>query len=178
MIIAIVGMPGAGKSTLADMFAKNGFQLVRLGQLTMDIIKEKGLETSEVTEKKIREDLRNHHGMDAFAKLNFTRIDELLKTGRVVIDGLYSWEEYMCFKEKYGDFTVVAVVASPDIRYERLKNRVVRPLSTEEATARDNAELENLNKTKPINKADHTIVNEGTIEDLDEQFRKLLESLS
>jgi len=33
--------------------------------------------------------------MAAYAKLNLPRIDETLQKSNVVLDGLYSWEEYV-----------------------------------------------------------------------------------
>jgi dephospho-CoA kinase len=65
----------------------------------------------------------------------------------VVVDGLYSWEEYLVMKERFGDrLVVVAVTASPATRQRRLATRPVRPLSAADVVARDRAEIEKLNK--------------------------------
>ena len=62
------------------------------------------------------------------------------KRGDVVIDGLYSWEEYTFLKNHYrDDFCVMAVWASPRTRYARLTRRVDRRLTLEEAPSRDKA---------------------------------------
>ncbi len=79
-IICIVGMAGAGKSIVSDELVKHGFSYLRFGQITLDKIKEEGLELSEANEKKIREGFRKEYGMAAFAILNIPKIDELLKT--------------------------------------------------------------------------------------------------
>ncbi len=178
-IIAIVGMPGSGKTEAAEYFAKKGFQFIRLGQLTMDEIKKRGLEPTEKNEKMIRESLRKQHGMAAYALLNFPKIDTLLKKGNVIVDGLYSWEEYLEFKKKYPDVAVIAIYASPKARYARLEGRKLesedkdmknRQLEKEAASERDTAEIENLNKGGPIAVADFTVVNEGA---LNEMHKKL-----
>ncbi|UCG55514.1 MAG: AAA family ATPase, partial [Dehalococcoidia bacterium] len=93
-IVAIVGMTGAGKSEVARFFEENGFKKVRFGDITDKEIKEQGLEFSEKNERRIREQLRQNYGMAAYAMLNLSRIDLALKKTPVVIDGLYSWEEY------------------------------------------------------------------------------------
>ena len=62
-------------------------------------------------------------------------------------------------------------------RYGRLENRPVRPLSAGEATGRDIAEIENLEKGGPIAIADHYIVNNGTKEDLERQVMEYIRSL-
>jgi dephospho-CoA kinase len=182
-IICVVGMPGAGKSLVSDELVKHGFAYLRFGQITLDKIKELGLEPTEANEKKIREDFRKEYGMAAFATLNIPKIDELFRQSNVVVDGLYSWSEYKVLKEKYGEsMYVLAVYAPPKLRYERLKNRSVkndakqrfRSLTEEDARARDHAEIENLEKGGPIVMADFTITNTGTIDTLKESVNKIL----
>lgn len=185
-IVCIVGMPGSGKSLVADELVKEGFGYVRFGQLVLDRIKEQGLEVSEEDEKKIREDLRREHGMAAFAILNIPKFDELLKKSNVVGDGLYSWSEYKILKERYGDsMYVIAVYAPPKLRYQRLTNRAVendeqqrfRSFTEKEARARDYAEIENIEKGGPIAMADFTIINTGTIEELRENVKNILKQV-
>ena len=123
--------------------------------------------------------MREEHGMDAYARLSLPRIDAALKTSDVVVDGLYSWEEYMFLKEYYGDnFIVVAVWASPQGRYARLGKREVRPLTPQEAASRDRAEIENLNKGGPIALADYTVLNDGTLAELKAQAERIMGELT
>lgn len=185
-IICVVGMTGSGKSEVSDKLVKAGFLYLRFGQITLDTIKERGLEVSEANERKIREDLRKEYGMAAFAVLNIPKIDKLLQSSDVVADGLYSWSEYKVLKDKYGDaMRVLAVFAPPELRYERLeirkvegdKDRRFRPLSKKEAKARDFSEIENLEKGGPIAMADFTLINAGTIEELNGKIKEILSGL-
>lgn len=185
-IVFIVGMAGAGKSMVSDELVNQGFAYLRFGQITLDKIKEEGLELNEENEKKIREGFRKEHGMAAFAILNIPKLDELLKESDVVVDGLYSWSEYKILKDKYGDsMFVIAVYTSPKLRYERLENRAVendskqrfRSFTKEEAKARDYAEIENVEKGGPIAMADFTIVNIGTIDELKQSINEVLSQI-
>ena len=174
-VVAIVGMAGSGKSEVARVFADNGFVRVRFGDITDEEIQKRGLPLNEKNERFIREQFRQEHGMAAYAKLNLPRIDAALKKANAVIDGLYSWEEYVFLKEKYdGNFFVVAVWASPQTRYARLARRATRPLTPEETAARDRSEIENTHKGGPIAMADFTVTNESTLEDMRHQVRKVL----
>lgn len=182
-IVFIVGMTGSGKSLVSDELVKQGFAFLRFGQITLDKVKEDGLEVNEVNERKIREGFRKEHGMAAFALLNIPKFDELLKKSNVVGDGLYSWSEYKVLKEKYGDLMhVIAVYASPETRYQRLENRSVendekqrfRSFTKKESKARDYAEIENIEKGGPIAMADFTIVNTGTIDELKQKVQEIL----
>ena len=166
-VVSIVGMPGAGKSEVARLLEKNGFSRIRFGDVTDEELKKKGLEVNEDNERYIRELLRQEQGMAAYGKLNLPTIDSALKHGGVVIDGLYSWEEFTFLKSYYGrGFYLVAVWASPKTRYARLASRLDRRLTMEEAAGRDRAEIENINKGGPIAMADFTIINEASLADL------------
>lgn len=188
MIIGVVGMTGSGKSKVSDYLVSKGFSFLRLGQITLDIVKERGLEPKEENERPIREEMREKHGMAAYAVLNIPKIDELRKDNtNIVLDGLYSWEEYLEFKKAYGnEFLCLAVYSSPKERYSRLENRTFdpakdkdmrfRPTTAVESQSRDYAEIENLHKAGPIAMADYTIINDGTIEELENRAKVFLES--
>ena len=177
-VVSIVGMAGAGKSEVARLFEENGFVRIRFGDVTDEEVKKQGLELNEQNERYIRELLRKEHGMSAYAKLNLAKIDEASKYSNVVIDGLYSWEEYIFLKDYYGeDFYVVAVWASPTTRYARLTTRLNRRLTLEEAASRDRTEIENTNKGGPIAIADFTIINESSLENLRREAKRIISRL-
>ena len=177
-VVSIVGMTGSGKSEVASVFEENGFARIRFGDVTDEEIKQRDLELNEENERYIRELLRQEHGMSAYARLNQPRIDSALKHSDVVVDGLYSWEEYTYLKGYYKeDFCVVAVWASPQTRYARLTGRLNRRLTVEEAASRDRAEVENINKGGPIAMADFTIINESSLENLEKEARGIISTL-
>ncbi len=177
-VVAIVGMAGAGKSEVARVFEEHGFKKVRFGDITDEELKGRGLEQNEENERSVREQLRNEYGMGAYAELNLPRIDDALKSSNVVVDGLYSWEEYILLKEYYGrQVTTVAVWASPATRHARLAHRAKRPLTLEEAVRRDKSEIENSNKGGPIAMADFTIVNEASLEEVERETERVIAAL-
>jgi len=177
-VVSIVGMAGAGKSEVARLFEVAGFIRIRFGDVTDEEVKKRGLELNEQNERYIRELLRKEYGMSAYAKLNLAKIDEASKYSNVVVDGLYSWEEYTFLKNYYGEnFYVVAVWASPRTRYARLTTRLNRRLTPEEATSRDRTEIENTNKGGPIAMADFTIVNESSLKNLRRESEEIISIL-
>ena len=174
-VIAIVGMAGSGKSEVSAVFESKGYARVRFGDITDEAVKAQGLPLTEKNERPVRERLRHEHGMDAYAKLSLPRIEAALKKKSVVVDGLYSWQEYSFLKNHFGMlFEVVAVYASPSTRYGRLARRKVRPLSAGEAESRDRAEIENMQKGGPIAMADYTVINEGTMSALKKQVERIV----
>jgi len=177
-IVAIVGMAGSGKSEVARAFERHGFKKVRFGDITDEELGRRGFEMNEENERRVRQQLREERGMAAYAELNLPRIDSALQSSNVVVDGLYSWEEYAMLKGYYGrQLTTVAVHSSPATRYRRLARRAIRPLTKKEAAGRDKSELENLNKGGPIAMADFTIVNEASLAHLEEETERVLLAL-
>ena len=96
----------------------------------------------------------------------------------VVLDGLYSWDEYQIINEELEDqLKVIAIVTDKDLRYSRLETRDVRPLTKEEAKARDLAEIENIRKAPPIAYADYYVLNNGTIEEYKARLEEILKEI-
>jgi dephospho-CoA kinase len=168
-VVALVGMPGAGKSFCTGYLVKKGFPSVYFGGITIDEVKARGLEVNEANEKIVREDLRAKEGLGVMANRIIIKLEGLYQQGhqKIVADGMYSWTEYKIFKERFGEKAVVIAITAPrQLRHERLANRPERPLTDEQVTAREYAEIENIEKGGPIANADYTIVNDGTTEKL------------
>ncbi len=161
-VIAIVGMCGAGKSEVSKILEHSGLTKIRFGDITDRFLKKQKLPRTEENERKIREGLRKKFGMAAYAILNLKNIKEALKHNDVILDGLYSWEEYVYLKRFFKDQLITVLVhASPATRYTRLMRRQERPLTLNESMLRDRTEIENINKGGPIAMADFVIINEN-----------------
>lgn len=171
-------MPGSGKSEATKYLREKGFASVRFGEVAEEGLKEMGLPLTPDNEQMYREKIRNELGMAAFAILSEEKIESFLKDNPVVvIDGLYSWEEYRYLLEKFLALKIIYVFASPATRYSRLAKRPVRPLTPEQARARDFAEIERLNKSGPIAMADFVIENNTSLDDLYTKIDELLKHL-
>ncbi|MEA4833451.1 MAG: hypothetical protein VB118_12650 [Oscillospiraceae bacterium] len=178
MIVALVGMCGAGKSVAAEAFQRAGWETVYFGGVTMNELLKQGLDKNETNEKLIREQLRREYGSAAFAILLRPIIKEKLLSSNIVLDGLYSWSEYKILLDEFPeDIKLLAVVTDREKRYERLSVRSVRPLSPEEARKRDYSEIENLEKGGPIGFADVYITNNGSREEFDRKISEYIKTL-
>ena len=175
-IIAIVGMCGSGKSIASGYLEEIGYKKVYFGGVTMEKLKEEGLEVTPDNEKMMREKLRSDLGMGAYAIMLLPKIKELAKENNVVLDGLYSWDELKILQNEF-DMTTIAIVADKKLRYQRLSERIERPFNREDTIKRDVSEIENIAKAGPIAYADYYIFNNGTINEFHERLEEILENI-
>jgi dephospho-CoA kinase len=174
-VVAVIGMCGSGKSEAVKYFEENGFAKVYFGSVVIEELKSRGLEVNEGNERFIREDLRSEFGMGVMAIKSIDKIRNYLNSGNVVVESLYSWEEFKILKKEFGEaFSLFCVYTTKALRYKRLTERQFRPLTNSEAESRDVSEIENLDKGGPIAFADYTILNNSTLDELKMKLKKHL----
>lgn len=180
LVIAVVGLTGSGKTDASTRFVERGFTRFAYSDAIYEELEHLGLERTEQNERMVRENLRKEFGMGVAADRIMPRVEEAVSKGEnVVIESLYSWSEFKITKKRFGDqFRVLAIYASPDIRYARLEKRAIRPLARDVAQSRDYAEIDPpVEKAGPIAMADWTITNIGTHEDFLKNLDALIDSL-
>ena len=161
-LVAIVGMCGSGKSRVTEYFVHCGWNCIYFGGVTINELNARKMPINENNERIVREELRKELGAAAFAIKLEDKIKESVKKNNTVLDGLYSWQEYVRLQETFGDnLIVLAIVTNRKLRYSRLSSRKVRALTSKDAKKRDYAEIEHLYKGGPIAIADYYIDNNG-----------------
>ena len=167
-ILAVVGLAGAGKTETTEyLIQKTGWPKVYFGQAVIDEVLKRGLPLNETNERLVREEFRAKDGMAAMAVANITKLNELFKSGSVIIESLYSWEEFVKIQEEFGEnFKVLAIYSAFPTRVKRMEHRAIRPVSPEDLAKRDYSQIENLHQAGPIARANWTIVNEGSLAEL------------
>ncbi len=176
--VAVVGMCGSGKSVLTQLFVQRGWSDVYFGGVAVSQLNKNGIEVNEANERAMREGLRAKYGMGAFAYILQDEILQKLSQGNVVLDGLYSWSEYTQLQEALsGQLIVLAVVTNSAVRYHRLSDRPIRPLTASQARGRDYAEITNSEKGGPIAIADYYLDNNGDMDSMLAQFEQFMQWL-
>ena len=176
IILAVVGLTGSGKTEIVEyLIKKTGWPKVYFGDVTFNEMKKREIEINETNERKMREEIREKFGMEAYATLSLPKIKEAYVNSSVIVESLYSWEEYLEMKKEFPDaFKVLAVYSSPKTRARRMGNRSIRPLQEQELISRDYSQMKNLHQASPIAYADFMIINEGAKEDLYQEIEKAL----
>jgi adenylate kinase len=176
-IVAIVGLPGAGKTEAAKFFREKKLPVISFGHIVVDYIEKKKWPHTEEVHKKVREEFRQRYGKKVMAYLNLKRIKKALsKNLLVVVDGMRSWEEYTFLKEKLPHLRLIVLTlyAGKHIRYQRIQHRKERSRLFGEQ--RDIDELLGTNMGPTIAYCDFLIINNLSLEDfhnrLEEVYRQ------
>lgn len=175
-VICLTGMPGAGKSTVANFLKEKGFFVITMGDVIREKAKEKNLPLDDKSLGELMKDFRRTHGNDIIAILTVNRIKELKDKCLVVVDGIRSYDEFKVLKN-IGFVKLLAIHASSNIRYEHIINRERSdtPANHESFLQRDEREM-NVGISKAIALADESISNNNlTINDLKLQVEKIIE---
>jgi dephospho-CoA kinase len=160
LIIAITGMPGAGKSTVAQALGGFGLRRIAMGDMIREETKRRGLPLDDKNMGSVMQEMREKYGAGAVAELCLRSIKSKEGEAAVVVDGIRSVAEVEIFR-KAGDVKLLAVLASPKRRFEFLtsRGRTDAPPNLESFKARDEREL-SIGIGDAIALADEAIVNE------------------
>ncbi|MDO5393794.1 MAG: AAA family ATPase [Mycoplasmatota bacterium] len=178
-LIAVVGMAGSGKSIATDYLESQGWNKIYFGGVIYDRMRKEGIEITPDSQKQYREALRKEHGMGVIAKILKDDIIAAYQEKDTVLDGLYSWDEYLILKEEFGSkLKLICVCCDKDIRYQRIATRKDRPFNNKDIIIRDCAEIENSAKGGPIAFADYYIFNNGNLDEYITRLNEILKKIT
>ncbi len=185
LIVCITGLPGAGKTTVANALKDIGFTVMSMGDVVRREAERRGLELTDANLGRVMLELRSIHGPDAIAILvgeDIKRLNDRSKgsdksndgsgstydyrTCYFAIDGLRSIREAERLKE-YGIVKVLAVHASRERRFNFLvkRGRSDAPSDIKEFDSRDRREMD-VGIAEAIVLSDAIVSNDTTIDEL------------
>jgi dephospho-CoA kinase len=184
LIVCITGMPGAGKSTIADSLRKKGFYVIAMGDVIREEARQRNLDPTDNNLGKLMLKLRDDLGPGAIAHLILRKINSeensTAEKDNIVIDGIRGIAEVEILKS-VGCVKLLAIHASTDTRFTHLKQRARSddPSAMEEFTSRDKREL-TVGISEAIALADETLSNNDlTVDQLKEKaFRTVRKWIS
>jgi len=166
LIVCLTGMPGAGKTTIAEALRSKGFDKITMGDAVRSEATRRKIEPTGENLGKLMLELRQKNGAGAVAELIKNDIINS-KSEVILVDGLRSLAEVDVLK-KIGTVKVLAIHASGDTRFGFLKrrDRSDAPSSRNDFAIRDSREI-GVGMSESIALADETISNNNlTIEQL------------
>jgi dephospho-CoA kinase len=174
-LVILTGMPGAGKSEVAEAFHAAGLPVIVMGDVIRKEVKRRGMDVNPKNNKLVMLELRKRDGPGAVAK----HCMESLKNSDsevVVIEGCRSLAEVDVFDDYADEVCIVCVHSSPKVRFSRLQQRGRKDDPQDWVTFRERDLREvSVGLGAVIALSDIVVVNEGTIEELQNESRKLVQ---
>jgi dephospho-CoA kinase len=174
LIVALTGMPGAGKTTVARYLHHTGIPLLIMGDVIREAAENQGLIPTSDNLSNLMIKLRRKNGPGAVAHLIVNKINLMRKEDDkfnvVIVDGIRSMAEVVVLKE-IGNVKLLAIHGSILTRYTHVKERQRSdvPSNIIEFDKRDKTEMD-VGISNAIALADETISNNNiTISQLCEQ---------
>ena len=174
-LVILTGMPGAGKSEVANAFQSAGIPVIVMGDIIRKEVERRGMDVNPENNKLVMLELRNRDGPGAVA----IRCVESLRNSDseiVVIEGCRSLAEVDIFDDCVDEVCIVCVHSSPKARFLRLKQRSRKDDPQDWSTFRERDLREiSVGLGAVIALSDIVVVNERTIEELRNESRTLVQ---
>jgi dephospho-CoA kinase len=174
IVVGLAGMPGSGKSLVVKTAQQEGYAVVVMGDVIREETQKRGLKPTPKNIGKVMLELREKGGNSIIADKCIPKIEQQ-KSGKVIVDGLRSPSEVDVFKAHFSKFSLIAVHASPETRFNRLyrRRRSDDPDGWELFHERDMREL-SVGLGNAITMAEHFIINENKRADVKIKVKETL----
>jgi len=181
MIIGITGTDGAGKGAVVDyLIDTKGFVHYSSRDLITAQIQANNLPVNRENMRLVANQMRKEHGLDVIVK---TALQRMRAEGvhDAIIESIRALQELEALHAAGGH--LLAVDANQDMRYQRISGRQSEAdkVSFQEFVAQEQIEMNDpdpngMQKASVIQKADYTIMNNGTLAELGEQVEIFLKT--
>jgi dephospho-CoA kinase len=163
LIVGLTGMPGAGKTTVANYLSQKGIPLLVMGDVVREVAENDGLELTSDNLAKLMLRLRKRNGPEAVAHLIVNKIKLMKREDKqlsvVIVDGIRSMAEVRLLR-RIGSVKLLAIHGSTLTRYTHVRERGRSdvPSNIGEFDKRDKIEMD-VGISNAIALADETISN-------------------
>lgn len=180
ILLGITGTDGAGKGTVVRYLAdKKGFIHYSARALLIEELNKRGEELTRANMRLIANELRAQYGND-FLVTHYLAVRESQRPLRCIIESIRTVAEAETLKAHGG--ILIAVDADQKVRYERVQARrsetdrvTFEQFAAHESLEANDPDPHGMQKPRVIAMADHIILNNGAIEDLERHVEDLCE---
>jgi len=172
MIIGVTGTIGAGKGSIVEyLIQQKHFVHISARSIWTLELEARGMDVNRDTMTVLANELRAQHGADYFVRKALAEVEDLQN---VVIESIRTVAEVELLKQKGA--VLLGIDADQSLRYERVYGRgsALDDVTFEDFLRQEKAEMINADPTKQnllevIEMSDYTIMNNGSLEELEAQ---------
>ncbi len=122
LVVGLAGMPGSGKSLVVETAVDMGYDVVVMGDVIREETQKRGLELNPQNIGRVMLELRRKGGAGVVADRCIPKVEQQ-DSKKVIVDGLRSLNEVEAFRKRFDNFSLIAVYASPETRFNRIFRR-------------------------------------------------------
>lgn len=173
-LIGLTGTNGAGKGEVASFFVQKGYPYFSLSDVIREELRKENQELTRDNLIRMGNFMRIQFSPDILARRVAKKIE-----GKAVIDSIRNPKEVEFF-HTLGHFVLLAIDAPAELRFERTRKRGRNESasSLQEFVAKEAEEMgteeNNQQLLACMDMAEHTIINDGTLEDLRNKLEEFL----
>lgn len=182
IVIGFTGKNCSGKGDASKYLSqKYGFEIFTLSDQIREEIRNRNLEITRERLAEVGGELRDKFGSDILAKRAWEKIQEQ-GSKKAVVDGARSLGE-MDFLNSLPNFHLIAIEASPEIRFERIKKRIISgqsdPTNWEDFLEAEKNDIEKfgMNIEEVMKNAQFHVTNEGSEEEFHQKLDEVISKL-
>jgi len=182
IIVGAVGLFSSGKDTLAEYLEKHGFIHYSLSDILREELKKNNLEENIPNLANIGNEIRKNYGFGELAIRTLNKIKKNKQT-KVVVSSIRHTSEIEELK-KGGNFFLIEIKAPIKLRYQRSKSRgrLSDDMDFEKFKSEEEKQLagadHKMQLSNCIKSADHTIDNDGSLDELHTKIDKVISKLN
>lgn len=187
MVVAVVGLPGSGKSLAAGVLRRMDFRVIELGDIWRELLKKNKISRYDpIGTREFTRMLREKYGKEVYAKYACRKIKKEWR--RIAIMGIRSTYEMDYFRKRIKNIRVIALLAPIEVRFGRMKerNKPEDPKTMKSFRWLDQREKQGFMKAKSeekhgvmriIKDSDYVIANTSTVKKLEDNVAKIINKI-
>ena len=187
IVVMVVGLPGSGKSTAAEILEDMGFEVIEFGDIWRELLKKNHVPRDDpIATREFTRQIREREGKDVYARYAYMKVRKNRKL--VALMGVRSTYEMDYLKRKIPKMYIVALLAPLSMRFHRLKVRgkPEDPKTLEGFKWLEQREKQGFMKAKSeekhgimhiIGRADYVISNISTMAKLESDIRDVINTI-
>lgn len=168
-------MPGSGKTTAAEIFARRGFEVVEGSTVIKEEMKKEGITVNPKNVEIFANRMKAEQGKDVFANMTGKKIRAMLDDHNLLFVGARSIAEFEAIERAVGiKLRLIALTTPQKMRFKRLSERKILGIKSPEVLLLKDKSNIDQGMLELIKRADYLVSNTGSRKELEESINELI----